>query len=236
MTAASEIRRAEPAAGRAFQGFTDQRPDCRPLAVGGAEGCCLHRGDRINSAQRAELRTSGITRISRLGSLSAVVSTVSDLVHARAPRSIGMALTHGEQYQGGLRCLFIGRENRAPATRWLRDIKLDATPKSRAVPAFLFASAQPFDEDPHVLKPGNNRLNGRSSRLRTAGQILSEKDLVDPNLEARAFSRAHPTSPRRRLEASRSADRSPRRSLPWSQSAYGSPQLKSPSRANPARK
>jgi hypothetical protein len=29
MTAASEIRRAEPAAGRAFQGFTDQCPDCR---------------------------------------------------------------------------------------------------------------------------------------------------------------------------------------------------------------
>ncbi len=195
-----------------------------------------YRGDRINSAHRAELRTSDITPISRLGPLSAVVSAVSDLIHARAPRSIGMALTHGEQYQGGLRCLFIGRENRAPATRRLRDITLDAAPKSRAVPAFLFASAQPFDGDPHVLKPGNHRLNGGSSRLRTACQILSEKDLIDPNLEARAFSRAHPASPRRRLESSRSADRSPRRSSPWSQSADGSPQLKSPSRANPAHK
>lgn len=58
----------------------------------------LHRGDRINSAYKAELRIGDITRISRLGSLSTVVSTVSDLIHARAPRSIGMAFTHGELF------------------------------------------------------------------------------------------------------------------------------------------
>jgi hypothetical protein len=55
-----------------------------------------------------------------------------------------MAFTHGEHYQSGLRCLFISRQNRTPATRWLRDIELDAAPKSSAVPPFLFASAEPF--------------------------------------------------------------------------------------------
>lgn len=95
-----------------------------------------------------------------------------DLVDARPPWTIRMALADRNQHQRGLRCLFVAGKHRPPSTGGLRDVELHAALEAGPIVSFPFAPSQPFAGDTVTAQPIYNWLDRRSPRLRAAREVL----------------------------------------------------------------
>jgi hypothetical protein len=95
-------------------------------------------------------------------------------------------LTHREQEQGWRRRSgYVYRENRAPATVGLRDVKLGAAAEPRAIPGFGVTWAQSTDWHAVRRKMRNRALDRLPRSLGGVAEVLRDDLLVDSEVEAR---------------------------------------------------
>lgn len=111
---------------------------------------------------------------------------MGNLVNARSPWPIRVALADRDQHQSRLRSILVGSKNRAPPASRAWDVELDRAAKPSPVVAFLFAAEEPFPRNSVATDLFHDRLDRRLPCLSAAGQILYKHLVDDSDFESQA--------------------------------------------------